>query len=127
MLTFGLAMVAEQSVAHDLTARRPFPFPSRRSCAAKSGRRVQLFLLPHACCWVSRPCAWRVFGFCCKRTAFGRVVRAGVQNPDMVGALGISLEPYMIAVASLGVGLAGLAGVMLAPITPSIRRWDRKS
>ena len=25
------------------------------------------------------------------RTAFGRVVRAGVQNPDMVGALGISL------------------------------------
>ncbi len=51
-----------------------------------------------------------------QKTAFGRVVRAGVQNPDMVGALGISLEPYMAAVAFLGVGLAGLAGVMLAPI-----------
>ena len=51
-----------------------------------------------------------------QRTAFGRVVRAGVQNPDMVGALGISLEPYMAAVAALGIGLAGLAGVMLAPI-----------
>jgi branched-chain amino acid transport system permease protein len=51
-----------------------------------------------------------------QRTPFGRVVRAGVQNPDMVGALGISLEPYMAAIAFLGVGLAGLAGVMLAPI-----------
>ena len=46
----------------------------------------------------------------------GRVVRAGVQNPDMVGALGISLQPYMAAVAALGIGLAGLAGVLLAPI-----------
>ena len=51
-----------------------------------------------------------------QRTAFGRVVRAGVQNPDMVGALGISLAPYMTAVAALGIGLAGLAGVLLAPI-----------
>ncbi len=52
-----------------------------------------------------------------QRTPFGRVVRAGVQNPDMVAALGISLEPYMAAVAFLGVGLAALAGVLLAPIS----------
>src|SRR4029079_871022 len=50
------------------------------------------------------------------RTPFGRVVRAGVQNPEMVGALGISLEPYMMAIAAIGVGLAGLAGVLLASI-----------
>jgi branched-chain amino acid transport system permease protein len=50
------------------------------------------------------------------RTPFGRVVRAGVQNPEMVGALGISLEPYMMAIAGIGVGLAGLAGVLLASI-----------
>jgi branched-chain amino acid transport system permease protein len=54
--------------------------------------------------------------FLLQRTAFGRVVRAGVQNPDMVGALGISLQPYMVAVAGIGIGLAGLAGVLLAPI-----------
>src|SRR5438445_3660181 len=34
----------------------------------------------------------------------------------MVGALCISLQPYMSAVAALGIGLAGLAGVLLAPI-----------
>ncbi len=44
------------------------------------------------------------------------MVRAGVQNPDMVGALGISLTPYMTTVAALGIGLAGLAGVLIAPI-----------
>ena len=50
------------------------------------------------------------------KTAFGRIVRAGVQNPDMVGALGISLAPVMATVVAIGVGLAALAGVALAPI-----------
>ncbi len=40
----------------------------------------------------------------------------GRAEPDMVGALGISLSPYMMAVAGIGIGLAGLAGVLLAPI-----------
>ena len=51
-----------------------------------------------------------------RRTPFGRVVRAGVQNPDMVAALGISLAPYMASVVALAVALAALAGVLLAPI-----------
>jgi len=52
-----------------------------------------------------------------QRTPFGRVVRAGVQNPDMVAALGISLAPYMSGVVAISVALAALAGVLLAPIT----------
>ena len=51
------------------------------------------------------------------KTAFGRVVRAGVQKPDMVAVLGIRLQPYMTAIVALGVGLAALAGVLLAPIS----------
>src|SRR6266436_3007113 len=47
----------------------------------------------------------------------GLVVRAGVQNPDMVAALGISLTPYMASVVALAVALAALAGVLLAPIS----------
>ncbi len=115
LLTFGLAMVAEQklrwvygaaplSVCHPADASRP-----------SLDRRLQLFLLPDhpaGCRGLVRGGAVALLN----RTAFGRVVRAGVQNPDMVGALGISLEPYMAAVAALGIGLAGLAGVLLAPI-----------
>jgi branched-chain amino acid transport system permease protein len=52
------------------------------------------------------------------RTAFGRIVRAGIQNPDILGAMGISLRPYLSAVAGIAIGLAGLAGVLMAPIYP---------
>jgi branched-chain amino acid transport system permease protein len=50
------------------------------------------------------------------KTSFGRVVRAGIQRPDMVAALGIRLQPYMTAVVMLGVGMAALAGALFAPI-----------
>ncbi len=50
------------------------------------------------------------------KTAFGMVVRAGVRDPEMVRALGISLRPTLTAVFALGVALAGLAGVLSAPL-----------
>ena len=50
------------------------------------------------------------------RTAFGMVVRAGVRDPEMVRALGISLNPALAAIFALGVGLAALAGLMSAPL-----------
>src|ERR1700730_8436594 len=51
------------------------------------------------------------------KTSFGRVVRAGIQRPDMVAALGIRLQPYMTAIVMLGVGMAALGGAFFAPIT----------
>ncbi|MDS1142205.1 branched-chain amino acid ABC transporter permease [Pusillimonas sp. SM2304] len=51
------------------------------------------------------------------KTAFGKIVKAGINDPDMVRAMGISLKPVMTAVCGLGIGLAGLSGVLLAPIT----------
>ena len=50
------------------------------------------------------------------KTAFGMVVRAGTRDPEMVRALGISLQPALTAVFALGVALAGLAGVLSAPL-----------
>jgi branched-chain amino acid transport system permease protein len=50
------------------------------------------------------------------KTPFGLVVRAGTRDADMVRALGISLTPARTAVFALGVGLAGLAGVLSAPL-----------
>jgi len=51
------------------------------------------------------------------KTAFGRVVRAGVQRPDMVAVLGIRLQPYMTAIVVLGVATAALGGALFGPIT----------
>lgn len=115
LLTFGLAMVAEQAL------RMIFGAPPL-SYSIPSWLRGQVFLGDFVYSFyrtvllgIAAACVLLLW-LLLQKTSFGRVVRAGVQNPDMVGALGISLEPYMAAVAAIGIGLAGLAGVLLAPI-----------
>ena len=115
LLTFGLAMIAEQGLRMIFGAS-PLPY------SMPDFLRGQLFLgdfiypknriVMLAVATIAVTFTWLLI----YRTPFGRVVRAGVQNPEMVGALGISLEPYMMAIAAIGVGLAGLAGVLLASI-----------
>ena len=116
LLTFGLAMVIEQGLRMTFgAAPLPFSIPPELRGQVFIGdfiySRYRLIILAVALAAVIA--TW----FIVYRTAFGRVVRAGVQNPDMVGALGISLQPYMTAIAALGIGLAGLVGVLLAPIS----------
>ena len=116
LLTFGLALVIEQGLRMIFGATPlPFSIPPELRGQVFIGdfiySRYRLMMLGVAVAAVTA--TW----FIVYRTAFGRVVRAGVQNPDVVGSLGISLAPYMTAIAALGVGLAGLAGVLLAPIS----------
>jgi branched-chain amino acid transport system permease protein len=115
LLTFGLALVAEQ------TLRMIFGAPPL-SYSIPPWLRGQIifgdfiYLRYRATLIVIAAACVTLIWLLLNRTSFGRVVRAGVQSPDMVGALGISLSPYMMAVAAIGIGLAGLAGVLLAPI-----------
>ncbi|MBC9207597.1 branched-chain amino acid ABC transporter permease [Roseomonas aerophila] len=116
LLTFGLAMVAEQSLRMIFGAAPvPFSIPLWLRGQVFMGEfiysKYRLIILAVAVLCVAG--LWLLL----KRTAFGRVVRAGVQNPDMVAALGISLRPYMTAVVMIAVGLAALAGTMMAPVT----------
>ena len=115
LLTFGLAMVAEQGLrmifgASPLAYAMPDFLRGQLFLGDFIYPRNRLVMLGVAS--VAVTLTWLLI----YRTPFGRVVRAGVQNPEMVGALGISLEPYMMAIAAIGVGLAGLAGVLLASI-----------
>jgi branched-chain amino acid transport system permease protein len=115
LLTFGLAMVAEQGLRMIFgAAPLSFSMPDYLRGQVFLGdfiySRYRVFLIFVAALCVAG--LWLLL----ERTAFGRVVRAGVQDPDMVAALGISLQPYLAAVAGIGIGLAGLAGVLLAPI-----------
>ncbi len=116
LLTFGLAMVIEQGLrivfgASPLSFSIPPALRGQIFVGDFIYPRYRLMILGVAVAAVTAT------GVIVYRTAFGRVVRAGVQNPDLVGSLGISLAPYMTAIAALGVGLAGLAGVLLAPIS----------
>jgi branched-chain amino acid transport system permease protein len=50
------------------------------------------------------------------RTRVGMLIRAGASNREMVGALGINIKLLYTLVFGIGAALAGLAGLMQAPI-----------
>lgn len=50
------------------------------------------------------------------RTRAGMLIRAGASDAPMVSALGVNIKLLNTAIFALGAGLAGLAGVMVAPI-----------
>lgn len=50
-----------------------------------------------------------------KRTRIGMTIRAGVQDPEMVEALGINVRRVFTLVFALGSGLAAFGGVLAAP------------
>jgi branched-chain amino acid transport system permease protein len=115
LFTFGLAMTAEQTLRLIWGASGlPFPIPPGLRGQLLIGDFIYSYyrltvlavsIATIAACWLLLT-----------RTAFGMVVRAGTRDPEMVRAMGVSLRPAQAAVFALGVGLAGLAGVMSAPL-----------
>jgi len=116
LVTFGLAMVAEQ-VIRIVWGAAPLPasIPQELKGAVIIGdflfSRYRLVLLGIVVLVLIA--IWLLL----HKTSFGRVVRAGIQRPDMVAALGIRLQPYMTTIVVLGVGTAALGGALFAPIT----------
>ena len=116
LVTFGLAMVVEQLIrmvwgAAPLSSMMPASFKGSVMAADFMFSRYRLFLLGVVA--VVMAALWLLL----HKTAFGRVVRAGVQQPDMVAVLGIRLQPYMTAIVVLGVATAALGGALFGPIT----------
>ena len=54
--------------------------------------------------------------FTIERTRLGAYLRAATENPTLVRAFGINVPLMITLTYGFGVGLAGLAGVMAAPI-----------
>ena len=115
LFTFGLAMAAEQALRMIWgTTGLPFSIPDALRGQLHAGDFIysyyRLTILAVTVAAVSA--CWLLLN----TTSFGMIVRAGVRDPEMVRAMGISLRPALTAVFALGVGLAGLAGVMSAPL-----------
>ncbi|HAE50479.1 MAG: branched-chain amino acid ABC transporter permease [Tistrella sp.] len=51
-----------------------------------------------------------------RRTRFGLIARATMQNPDMAAAMGVSPPRVYMATFGLGAAITGLAGGLLAPV-----------
>jgi len=124
LVTFGLAIVIQEVIRHFFGANPiPMPAPDIVSSSAAVGAWLGLsenLVYP----W------WRliylsfslliitsVFAFL-QLTTFGMVVRAGMFDRQMVGFLGINVQRKFTIVFGLASVVAGLAGVMYAPILP---------
>src|SRR3546814_5923053 len=124
LVTFGLAIVLQEIVKAFFGAN-PIPTPAPDAVAGTAAVGA-LFGLGDA---VVYPW-WRlvylafslvviglVFAFL-QFTTFGMVVRAGMQDRETVGLLGINIERRFTVVFGIAAVVAGLAGVMYTPILP---------
>lgn len=116
LFTFGLAMIIEQGLRMAYGAS---PLQFNIPEFARGQLIVGDFMYPYyrvgmlGIASVALLLTWLLLN----KTPFGKVVKAGVSDADMVRALGISLAPVLTAVCGIGIGLAALAGVLLAPIS----------
>jgi branched-chain amino acid transport system permease protein len=51
-----------------------------------------------------------------ERTSFGLIIRAGARDPEIIRVLGVNVRKIWLIVFGLGTGIAGLAGLLAAPL-----------
>ena len=124
LVTFGLAIVVQEIIKSMFGANPiPTPAPDMVSGSAAIGSFIGLsenlvypwwrliYLL------FSVSIIFSVFAFL-RFTTFGMVVRAGMADRETVSLLGIDVQRKFTIVFGIAAVVAGLAGVMYAPILP---------
>ena len=60
--------------------------------------------------------------FCLKKTRLGKAIRATAHDPTMASLMGVNIDSISSMTIIIGVGLASLAAILLAPIS-SVNPW----
>ncbi len=115
LLTFGLALIFE-GIFRDKygVSGQPYDLPD----VFKGGFNLGFMFLPKYRAWVVLASVIVCLGtwFTIERTRLGAYLRAGTENPKLVQAFGINVPLMVTLTYAFGVGLAGLAGVLAAPV-----------
>ncbi|MGF7005291.1 branched-chain amino acid transport system permease protein [Aminobacter sp. BE322] len=115
LLTVGLAMAIEGAFnVYYGAAGQMYSVPD----TLKGGINLGFMFLPTYRAWVIVAAIVVCFGtwYTVERTKLGSYLRAATENPDLVRAFGINVPRLLMLTYAFGVGLAGFAGVMAAPI-----------
>jgi len=115
LLTFGAAMVIEELIRLVWgSTEKQLPLPDPISGAFLVGDLIYAKYRLFAC-GVALAAMLALWLFL-ERTPYGALIKAGAHDSEMVRALGVDLARLRRYVFALGVALAALAGVILAPI-----------
>lgn len=125
LVTFGLAIVLQEIVKANFGANPiPQPAPEALRGAADIGLLFGFDANAVVYPWwrifylvISGLIIGGVFAFL-QFTTFGMVVRAGMQDRETVGLLGINIQKRFTIMFGLAAVVAGVAGVMYTPILP---------
>jgi len=115
LLTFGLALILQGAFRHEFgSAGLPYSMPAQ----LEGGRNLGFMFLPNYRAWVivASLAVCIATWFVIERTKLGSYLRAATENPAMVQAFGVNVPRMITLTYGFGVALAGLAGVMAAPI-----------
>ncbi|MEL7398721.1 MAG: branched-chain amino acid ABC transporter permease [Pseudomonadota bacterium] len=123
LVTFGLAIVLQEIIkyfygANPIPTPAPDAFQGSFDFGAMLGFDPNLIIYPY---WriiyftFAMVLVGAVFAFL-QFTTFGMVVRAGMADRETVGLLGINIDKRFTIMFGLAAAVAGLAGVMYAPI-----------
>jgi branched-chain amino acid transport system permease protein len=115
LLTFGLALIIE-GIFRNYFGSSGLPY--RVPDSLQGAQNLHFMYLPNYRAWVIgfSLIVCLTTWFVIERTKLGSYLRAATENPTLVRAFGINVPRMITLTYGFGVGLAGLAGVMAAPI-----------
>jgi branched-chain amino acid transport system permease protein len=115
LLTFGLGLMLLETVRMIAgTEGMPFGTPPALAGAVDLG----FFFFPKYRLFLMGVTALLLIGLWLflEKTAYGLVIRAGARDPEIVQVLGVDISRVWLIVFGIGIGLAGLAGLLAAPM-----------
>jgi branched-chain amino acid transport system permease protein len=122
LLTFGLALILEQAIIIvwspiGMSLLPPRVLGGAVDLGVTSYPRYRLFAMVGAGLLILA--TWLFL----EKTRLGAIIRAGIEDRDMVAVLGINIRRIFTFTFAVGAWLAGLAGALMVPIrglTPSM-------
>lgn len=115
LLTFGITLMIEGAFRSIYgVSGQPYSVPDALAGATDLG----FMILPNYRAWVVVASLVVCFAtwFTIEKTKLGSYLRAGTENPKLVEAFGINVPLMVTLTYGFGVALAGLAGVLAAPV-----------